>query len=119
MREVAPSQLLAVSLPPTLLPPELAARLVDTLTRELFDARGLRPRPEDGEPDAGWLGPWAAATLRAHGRDAASLERASGAITRWARTGGAIGASGAAGLLRALVEELDHRAGTTGEPARA
>jgi hypothetical protein len=118
--EISPSQLLAVSLPPMLLPPELAVRLVDTVTRELYvSARGLRPRPdEDSEPDAGWLGPWAAATLRAHGRDEASRTRARHAITRWARTGGAIGASGAAGLLRALVEELDHRTDAASEPAR-
>jgi hypothetical protein len=119
-REIAPAQLLAVSLPPMLLPPEQATRLVDTVTRELFEPRGLRSWPdEDDEPDAGWLGPWAAATLRAHGRDAASMARARAVITRWARTGGAIGASGAAGLLRALVEELDHRTDPASEPARA
>ena len=118
-REIAPSQLLAVSLPPMLLPPELAVRLVDTVTRELSGGpRGLWPRPGDGEPDAGWLGPWAAATLRAHGRDEASHVRARRAITRWARTGGAIGASGAAGVLRALVEELDHRTEAASVSAR-
>ena len=118
-REISPSQLLAVTLPPMLLPPELAVRLVATVTRELFTPLGLRAWPDDeSEPDAGWLGPWAAATLRAHGRDAASLERARRVIGRWARSGGAIGASGAAGVLRALVEELDHSAEATSEVAR-
>ena len=119
-REISPAQLLAVSLPPMLLPPDLARRLVRTVTRELLvEGRGLRPRPADGEPDAGWLGPWAAATVRAHERDAASLERAQRTLARWAASGGAIGASGAAGVLRALVEELEHRVDRTGEPATA
>jgi hypothetical protein len=108
-RGIEPSQLWSVALPPSLLPPERAPVLVATLTRELFDPRGLRPRPHDGAPDAGTLAAWAAAMLRAHGRDDASRARVTAALERWS----ALGEPGvdrrpaaAADLLRVWVEDL-------------
>jgi hypothetical protein len=110
-----------VSLPPVLLTPDLALRLVDTVTRELYDTRGLRPRPGDGAPDPAWLGPWAAATLRSHGRDRATAKRVRAALEHYARIGEAdaveLDARAAAELVRAWVEEIDH--GVAAEPAEA
>lgn len=132
LRGMSPSQLYAVSLPPMLLPPELASQLVSTVTRELWDRRGLRPRPGDGAPDPSWLGVWAAATLRAHGRDEATETRVREALSHAAalllgrmpaapRTGDdamrELSVSGAADLLRAWVEEIEHHGMT--EPAAA
>jgi hypothetical protein len=113
LRTVTPAQLYAVSLPPMLLPPALSVRLVETVSRELLSTRGLYPRPGDGAPDPAWLGPWAAATARAHGRDDASTRRVRAVLERWVDVGeadaGEITARGAADLLRAFVEELEHR----------
>ncbi len=114
LRGLTPSQLYAVSLPPTLLPHEHAVRLTDTVTRELFTPRGLRPRPGDGTPDPAWLGAWASATLRAQGRDAGTAARVRASLEHYARLGegcaAELSARGAADLLRAWVEELDHHA---------
>jgi len=121
LHALSPSQLYAVSLPPMLLTPDLALRLVDTVTRELFDARGLKPRPGDGTPDPAWLGPWAAATLRAHGRDFRVSHRVRMVLEHYARTGEAdaleLDARAAAELVRTWVEEIDH--GVAGEPMEA
>jgi len=121
-RGVEPSQFLSVALPPPLLVPERAPVLVATLTRELFDARGLRPRPHDGTPDAGALAAWAAATLRAHGRDDTSRARVTAALTRWS----ALGEPGvdrrpaaAADLLRVWVEDLAFPADVAAPVTRA
>jgi hypothetical protein len=96
-----------------LLLPAHAQRLVATVTRELYTIRGLRPRPGDGTPEPAWLGPWAAATLRAHARDAATSDRVRAALDAYAihGEGGAaeLDARGAADLLRAWIEEVDHR----------
>jgi hypothetical protein len=112
LRALSPSQLYAVSLPPMLLLPAHAQRLVATVTRELYTVRGLRPRPGDGTPEPAWLGPWAAATLRAHARDAATSDRVRAALDAYAihGEGGAaeLDARGAADLLRAWIEEVDH-----------
>jgi hypothetical protein len=112
LRGATPSQLYALSLPPMLLPPELGVRLVDTLTRELFTPRGLRPRPGDGTPEPAWLGPWASAMLRAHARDPHSAARVHAALAGYADLGEADAAEltprGAADLLRAWIEEVDH-----------
>jgi hypothetical protein len=114
LRGAAPSQLYAISLPPMLLPPELGVRLVDTLTRELFTPRGLHPRPGDGTPEPAWLGPWASAMLRAHARDPRSAARVHAALSAYADLGEADAAEltprGAADLLRAWIEEVDHAA---------
>jgi hypothetical protein len=121
VRALSPSQLYAVALPPVLLTPDLALRLVDTVTRELYDTRGLRPRPGDGTPDPVWLGPWAAATLRSHGRDRAVARRVRAALEHYARIGEAdaleLDARAAAELVRVWVEEVDH--GVIGEPLEA
>jgi len=118
LRSLSPSQLYAVSLPPMLLTPELSLRLVDTVTRELFDPRGLRPRPGDGEPAPAWLGPWAAATLRSHGRDRLAKRRVRAALEHYARLGeGAaheLDARAAAELVRVWVEEIDHDVASSG-----
>ena len=110
-----------MALPPVLLTPDLSLRLVDTVTRELYETRGLRPRPGDGAPDPSWLGPWASATLRSHGRDRAAARRVRAALERYSRIGEAdaleLDARGAAELVRAWVEEIDH--GAVGEPMEA
>jgi len=119
VRSLSPSQLYAVALPPVLLTPDLALRLVDTVTRELYDVRGLRPRPGDDAPDPVWLGPWAAATLRSHGRDRGASKRVRAALEHYARIGEAdaveLDARAAAELVRTWVEEIDH--GVPAEPA--
>ena len=112
LRSLSPSQLYAVALPPVLLTPDLALRLVDTVTRELYDTRGLTPRPGDGAPDPVWLGPWAAATLRSHGRDRAVCRRVRAALEHYAVIGEGdaveLDARAAAELVRTWVEEIDH-----------
>jgi hypothetical protein len=111
LRGAAPSQLYAISLPPMLLPPELSVRLVDTLTRELFTPRGLRPRPGDGTPEPSWLGPWARRCC-AH----TPGTRAARPRPRRSRRCTGLGGRrrqltrGAADLLRAWIEEVDHAA---------
>ena len=121
IRSLSPSQLYAVSLPPVLLTPDLALRLMGTVTRELYDARGLKPRPGDGAPDPIWLGPWAAATLRSHGRDRTAARRVRAALEHYALIGEAdaveLDARAAAELVRTWVEEIDH--GVAGEPIEA
>lgn len=87
-------QLYAVALPPLLLPGPLAVRLVDTLT-----ARGVASDQE-------WLGTWASAMLRAHGRDPATSARVRAAL---AAAEAPRGVREAADRLRAWVEEVDHR----------
>ncbi len=69
VRGVSPSQLYAVSLPPSLLAPPQARELVATLERELLTPGGLRARPDEPAADAAWLGAWAAARGRAFGRE--------------------------------------------------
>ena len=112
LRGVTPSQLYAVSLPPMLLPPELGARLVETVTRELWTPRGLHPRPGDGAPEPAWLGTWASASLRVHQRDAATEAQVRAALETYATIGEGdaveLSARGAADLLRAWIEEVDH-----------
>jgi len=91
------------------------------VTRELYDARGLKPRPGDGAPDPIWLGPWAAATLRSHGRDRTAARRVRAALEHYALIGEAdaveLDARAAAELVRTWVEEIDH--GVAGEPIEA
>lgn len=124
-RGVEPSQLWAASLPPMLLPPDMATRLVATITRELWEPRGLRPRAGCGLADPGWLGTWTAASLRSHGRRAEVESRVHTSLSRWAaevtgrtrpglaRADGPVAelpVRGAADLLRAWIEEIDHHA---------
>jgi hypothetical protein len=124
-RGIEPSQLWAASLPPMLLPTDLATRLVATVTRELWEPRGLRPRPSEGLADPAWLGTWTAASLRSHGRVAEVEARVHTSLVRWAaevtgrtapglaRPDGPVAelpVRGAADLLRAWIEEIDHHA---------
>ncbi len=106
VRGVSPAQLWAVSLPPSLLPPAHAARLLATLERELLGAAGLRERPDEGAGDPAWLGAWAAATARVHGRTSAALARIDARLARALREG-SLDPLVAAETLRAWVEEAD------------
>ncbi len=77
-RGLSPSQLLAVSLSPPLLPAERAARLVETIERELFTPLGLRPTAGAVTASPAWLGPFITAYLRVHQRGAQAQARAHG-----------------------------------------
>lgn len=132
-----PTQLLAISVPPPLLPPERAARLVAGIERELFTPFGLRTAPGDATVGTAWLGAFCAAHLRAHGRSMEAQARVRAwldALRAWLDAGAAHllpeafeihtdGAGGieparaageplsilaAAEILRFWVEELDH-----------
>jgi hypothetical protein len=137
VRGLAPSQLLAACLPPPLLAPERAARLVATVERELLTAWGLREAPGSEWISTAALGPFVTAYVRAHHRSAESLARSRGwieAVLSVARapghvpgtlrlmagatapvaTGDPASTLAAAELLRVWIEELDHAP----EPAR-
>lgn len=75
---LSPAQALAVGLPPALLEPERAARLVATLERELLTPWGLRDAPGSDVVSTASLGLFVPAWLRVHGRDRAAQERARG-----------------------------------------
>jgi glycogen debranching enzyme-like protein/amylo-alpha-1,6-glucosidase len=75
---LSPSQLLAVSLSPPLLPPEQSARLVETVERELFTPLGLRATAGADTASPAWLGHFITAYLRVHQRSAESQARARG-----------------------------------------
>jgi hypothetical protein len=103
-RGLSPSQLLAVSLPPALLPPDRSARLLATLERELLADAGLRARPDDALGDPAWLGAWAAAVARSRGRDATTMARVAERLRRAAAMPG-LDPLAAGELLRAWIEE--------------
>ncbi len=67
---LAPSQLLAASLPPAVLQPDLAERLLNTVERALFTPLGLREAPGAERVSAAWLGPFITAHLRVRRRSA-------------------------------------------------
>jgi glycogen debranching enzyme len=146
MHGVSPGQLLAVSLPPSLLTPERALRLVGTVEKALFTPYGLRERPTDTRVWTAWLGPFISAYLRVHDRDAAAQAR----VREWLEAVEQAAATGIAGhvpewfelepgagspaqrrvaagpnasmlasaeLLRVWVEEVDHGMSTAPEPA--
>jgi glycogen debranching enzyme len=77
-RGLSPSQLLAASLSPPLLPPDHAARLLKTVERELFTPLGLRPAAGAATVSPAWLGPFITAHLRVHQRSAEAQARAHG-----------------------------------------
>ena len=77
-RGLSPSQLLAVSLSPPLLPADRAARLLATVERELFTPRGLRPSASAATVSPAWLGPYITAHLRVHQRSAEAQARSHG-----------------------------------------
>ena len=136
VRGLSPSQLLAVSLPPALLAPDRAARLVATVERELATPWGLRETPGSELVSTAWLGPFVSAYLRVHQRAADAQARARGWIEAARGAGRAAGCGpgtlrvaddgvsgaepvgdpasvlAAAELLRAWIEEVDHTAAT-------
>ncbi|MBI3538673.1 MAG: hypothetical protein HY076_00150, partial [Candidatus Eisenbacteria bacterium] len=77
---IAPSQLLAVSLTPPLLPPPLAVRLVATLERELFTPLGLREASSASVAAPEWIGPFITATLRVYKRSPGAQTKVRGWI---------------------------------------
>jgi hypothetical protein len=138
VRGLSPTQALAVSLPPAVLPPERARRLIATLERELLTPWGLRESPGSERVSTASLGAFVAAYLRVHQRSADAQARAQGWIETARAAGRArghvpatlrVGADGsyagpigepasplaAAELLRVWTEELEH----VGKPAHA
>jgi glycogen debranching enzyme len=75
---LSPSQLFAVSLSPPLLPPEQAARLVETVERELFTPFGLRASAGADTASPAWYGAFITAYLRVHQRSPESQARVCG-----------------------------------------
>jgi len=69
LRGLRPELLLAVSLTPSVLPAERAARLVENVERALFTPLGLRPDADAVHVEPMWLGTFLAAYLRAKGRN--------------------------------------------------
>jgi glycogen debranching enzyme-like protein/amylo-alpha-1,6-glucosidase len=85
-RGLSPSQLLAVSLSPPLVTGERAARLLETVERELFTPFGLRPAAGAATASPAWLGPFITAHLRVHQRSAEAQARTHGwleDLRRW------------------------------------
>ena len=138
VHRVSPSLLLAISLPPSLLPVDRALQLMRTLEHRLFTPCGLREDARATRTSTAWLGDYFTAYLRVHQRS----DEAQARVREWLELlGGRIGLSGqvpaafevpfgsdlrpprvvgepgspvaAAGLLRLIVEELD----PVGEPA--
>jgi hypothetical protein len=142
---LSPSQLLAVRLPPAILAPDRARRLVSTIERELFTPLGLRERPGEPRVHTAWLGPFYAAYLRAHQRApeaqarvrawldplrAVSERGVPGALPEGfeapargatedgpAMCGDPVSVLAAAELLQVWIEDLDHAATEVAAPA--
>lgn len=124
------AQVLASSLPRSLLAEDRPARLLATIERELATPLGLRPVPDDDEVETEWLGAFHTARLRVGGRSAeaqarvrADLDALRHALVRcgepWRiperfrladrRPAGAVHSAIAAGeLLRVWIEEVEH-----------
>ncbi len=75
---LSPGQLLAVSLPPSLLPPERGARLLERVERDLFTPLGLRPAEGKERVETAWLGEFYSACFRIHGRGPVTQARVRG-----------------------------------------
>jgi len=71
----SPAQLLAISLAPSILPPERAARLLERVERELCTPFGLRSRIDATRVETGWLGAYHSAVFRVHGHDPGAQAR--------------------------------------------
>ena len=71
-----PAHVLAASLPPAVLPPDRALRLMRAIELELFTPFGLRERPGSKLAITAWLGPYYSAMVRVHDREPAALSRA-------------------------------------------
>ena len=78
LRGLSPSQVLAVSLSPSLLPGERAARLVATIERDLLTPHGLRRSAAAVTASPAWFGPFISAHLRVHQRSDEAQARARG-----------------------------------------
>ncbi|HTM58079.1 MAG TPA: glycogen debranching enzyme N-terminal domain-containing protein [Candidatus Udaeobacter sp.] len=125
-----PSHVLAASLHPLVLTPERARLLIDSIERELFTPFGLRETEGSEVALTSWLGPYLAAYVRAHGREAGALSRAhdwlemlrearGGSLAagipssfrlagnRVERSSGIQSTAAAGELLRAWIEDLD------------
>jgi 4-alpha-glucanotransferase len=114
---LSPAQLLAVSLPPSPLPPERASALVATIQRELFTPLGLRPEPGSATCQPEWLGVFYAAYLRVHGRSIEAQARVQEWLTELhpaIERGAPLGTLTAAELLRTWIEEVEHVAQPAG-----
>lgn len=126
VRGVSPSHLWAVALAPALLTQEQGLRLLATMDRELLTPQGMRLAPGEELVQAEWLGPWAAATLRAQGRNATSLAQVNALFQALLprEPGATLPATlssrepllAVAELLRAWIEDVEH---TTGDPVSA
>lgn len=131
VRGVSPAQLWAVALPPALLPPPLAGRLLRTLERELDARPAWRERPDEPATSLAWLGPWAAAVLRTHGRAGAEAARVRARFAHLAdevRTRGGLPVTGSraqhdtlavAEILRAWIEEIPRESASVNSTERA
>jgi hypothetical protein len=109
VRGLSPGQLLAVSLPPTLLPPERAEALVATIERELLTPWGLRVAPGAERVSVEWLGAFVTAWLRVRHR----APEAQASARRWiaaALSGGGV-AGHVPGALRVGAAPPDAEAG--------
>jgi hypothetical protein len=91
VRGLSPSQLLAVSLPPSLLPPDQGAALVATVERELLTPWGLRESPQSERISTTWLGAFVTAYLRVHERATDAQTRARGWLEAVLATGAPAG----------------------------
>lgn len=75
---LSPAQALAVSLSPTLISPDRAACLIETLEEKLFTPYGLLDEPGGTIARPEWLGPFFSAYLRVYARDLAAQARVGG-----------------------------------------
>ena len=109
---LTPGQLLAVSLPPALLPQERALRLVEVVERKLLAPGGLREEPGSARVSATWLGAFFSAYLRVHGRSPEAQAKVRGWFDAIAagRSEGiqTLPTPAAAELLRVWIEDVDH-----------
>ena len=128
-----PEHLLAIALPPSLLPADRAVRLLAAIEKSLLTPVGLRPAPGALEARPDWLGMYLSASLRVHGRSAESQAHVrdimnafsdqvgmcgqiperfvtDGARGAWRPAGDIASLPAAAELLRVWIEEIDHAA---------
>jgi glycogen debranching enzyme len=75
---LSPAQALAVSLSPTLIGPDRAACLIETLEEKLLTPYGLLDEPGGTIARPEWLGPFFSAYLRVYARDLAAQARVGG-----------------------------------------
>lgn len=127
-----PGHLLAIALPPSLLPADRAARLLAAIEKSLLTPVGLRPARGSGEVRPEWIGTWLTASLRVRGRSAETQAAVRDFLTAFSDRVGACGQiperfvpgpgdtwrpagdiasmTAASELLRVWIEEIDHAA---------